>query len=113
MNKLKAEVRGEIVRQLDALRFICKRQCTACPTYHYCGRVRQVLEELHRLTEQVETLQAERDALREDAERYRWLRDGCNAKHSEATHIAKNCWGMEWDLAIDKARIVHEQEGSS
>lgn len=39
-----------------------------------------------------------------DAARYRWLRDGCDEKHSEATRISSNCYGMEWDAAIDAAR---------
>lgn len=47
-----------------------------------------------------------REALRSaeiDAARYRWLRDGCDEKYSPATHIAVNCYGMEWDAAIDTA----------
>lgn len=38
-----------------------------------------------------------------DAERYRWLRDGCNEKAGEATRIAQRCYGLEWDAAIDAA----------
>jgi hypothetical protein len=38
-----------------------------------------------------------------DAERYRWLRDGCDTKGSSASHIAANCYGMEWDAKIDAA----------
>jgi hypothetical protein len=41
---------------------------------------------------------------KEDAERYRWLRNGCDEKHSRASHIAQHCYGMEWDAAIDAAR---------
>jgi hypothetical protein len=44
-----------------------------------------------------------------DARRYRWLRDGCDEKHSEATRIASNCYGMEWDTAIDAAMEEAEQ----
>ena len=45
----------------------------------------------------------ELDALRKDAERYRWLRDGNDNKKSAACHIAVNCYGIEWDAAIDAA----------
>lgn len=41
-----------------------------------------------------------------DSERYRWLRDGCDDKLSEATRIAANCYGIEWDAAIDQARAA-------
>ena len=40
---------------------------------------------------------------RKDAKRYRWLRDGCDYKDTEATRIAKDEWGRDWDAAIDKA----------
>lgn len=43
------------------------------------------------------------DELRKDAERYRWLRDGNDNKKSAACHIAVNCYGLEWDDAIDAA----------
>lgn len=46
---------------------------------------------------------AEADELRKDAERYRWLRDGNDNKKSAACHIAVNCYGLEWDDAIDAA----------
>lgn len=43
------------------------------------------------------------EGARKDAKRYRWLRDGCDYKDTEATRIAKNEWGRDWDEAIDKA----------
>jgi len=46
---------------------------------------------------------AELATLRKDAERYRWLRDGNDNKKSAACHIAVNCYGLEWDDAIDAA----------
>lgn len=46
---------------------------------------------------------AEFERLRKDAERYRWLRDGNDNKKSAACHIAVNCYGLEWDDAIDAA----------
>ncbi len=49
------------------------------------------------------------DELRKDAERYRWLRDGNDNKKSAACHIAVNCYGLEWDAAIDAA-IAQEGE---
>lgn len=51
------------------------------------------------------------DADKRDAERYRWLRDGCDEKHSRASHIAKHCYGLEWDAAIDAARHPAQREG--
>ena len=53
-----------------------------------------------------------REALRSaeiDAARYRWLRDGCDEKYSPATHIAVNCYGMEWDATIDTAMKGDQQ----
>lgn len=49
------------------------------------------------------------DELRKDAERYRWLRDGNDNKKSAACHIAVNCYGLEWDAAIDAA-IAQERQ---
>lgn len=45
---------------------------------------------------------AQGDAL--DAARYRWLREGNDAKHGAAWHVAVNLYGCEWDAAIDDAR---------
>lgn len=49
-----------------------------------------------------------------DSERYRWLRDGCDDKLSEATRIAANCYGIEWDAAIDSAiaRSTQKEPGT-
>lgn len=38
-----------------------------------------------------------------DAERYRWLREGCNEKYTKASFIASQKYGFEWDKAIDQA----------
>jgi hypothetical protein len=43
------------------------------------------------------------EAMRRDAERYRWLRDGNDAKHSKAMTIATQHFGLEWDDLIDAA----------
>ena len=50
------------------------------------------------------TARAPADSVLEDAARYRWLRDGNDAKHGAAWHIAVNLYGCEWDAAIDAAR---------
>ena len=63
---------------------------------------------LESLAKHRDQLRAEVEALRKDAERYRWLRDGCNHKRSEATRIAVNLYGMEWDAAIDAAMAAKE-----
>ncbi len=46
------------------------------------------------------------DAL--DAARYRWLREGNDAKHGAAWHVAVNLYGCEWDAAIDAALAAQE-----
>jgi hypothetical protein len=48
--------------------------------------------------------QAQADSALEDAERYRWLREGNDANHGAAWHVAVNLYGCEWDAAIDAAR---------
>ncbi len=47
---------------------------------------------------------AQADSVLEDAARYRWLREGNDAKHGAAWHVAVNLYGCEWDAAIDTAR---------
>lgn len=64
---------------------------------------------LHDVSVACATAEQERDELRKDAERYRWLRDGNDNKKSAACHIAVNCYGLEWDDAIDAA-IAQEGE---
>ena len=69
--------------------------------------LRAELERLTReLAEEMEhtaLLRTERDALREDAERYRYLRDG--AWHSGSLIFYAERYGPEdWDEAIDAAR---------
>ena len=46
---------------------------------------------------------AQADSVQEDAVRYRWLREGNDAKHGAAWHVAVNLYGCEWDAAIDAA----------
>ena len=43
------------------------------------------------------------DEVVKDAARYRWLREGNDAKHGAAWHVAVNLYGCEWDAAIDAA----------
>ena len=53
---------------------------------------------------QFPTTQAQAASVQEDAARYRWLREGNDAKHGAAWHVAVNLYGCEWDAAIDAAR---------
>ena len=53
---------------------------------------------------------AQADSVREEAARYRWLRDGNDAKHGAAWHVAVNLYGCEWDAAIDAARKRGEKQ---
>ncbi len=53
------------------------------------------------------TVQA--DSVQEDAARYRWLREGNDAKHGAAWYVAVNLYGCEWDAAIDAARKQGEK----
>ena len=53
-------------------------------------------------------LEAQLAEARKDAERYRWLKNGCNDKGTTATHIAKDLFGFEWNRSIDAA-IAQEQ----
>ena len=49
------------------------------------------------------SVSAQADSVQEDAARYRWLREGNDAKHGAAWHVAVNLYGCEWDAAIDAA----------
>ncbi len=51
-----------------------------------------------------EAARATAESVQEDAARYRWLREGNDAKHGAAWHVAVNLYGCEWDSAIDAAR---------
>ena len=78
--------------------------------YGACRRyiTQDMLEPIHNLIR--ETVDADRaarapaDSVLEDAARYRWLREGNDAKHGAAWHVAVNLYGCEWDAAIDAAR---------
>ena len=50
------------------------------------------------------------DSVQEDAARYRWLREGNDAKHGAAWHVAVNLYGCEWDAAIDAAIAAQQGE---
>ena len=43
------------------------------------------------------------EAAEKDAARYQWLRDGNDYKSSQASHIARYCYGLEWNNLIDAA----------
>lgn len=55
------------------------------------------------LNEAVKGLTAQGVSLAADAARYQWLREGNDAKHGAAWHVAVNLYGCEWDAAIDAA----------
>ena len=65
--------------------------------------------ELASLREKAAQLEQEMDDLRNEVERHRWLRDGNDTKKSAAYHIAVNCYGIEWDDAIDAASAQERQ----
>ena len=62
----------------------------------------ELLAENERLTARVRELEAERDALLRDAERYRWLRDR-HEYNIAASEIVQEVSGEGWDAAIDAA----------
>lgn len=55
------------------------------------------------LLQRIAELERQLEEARKDAERYRWLKEGCNDKGTRATHIAKEYFGFEWNAAIDAA----------
>lgn len=73
--------------------------------YSGCRRAAEAMEaEVKRLRALIATQAPARVGLTDDARdaaRYRWLRDGCDAKDSPATRIATRFYGIEWDAAID------------
>ncbi len=56
------------------------------------------------------SVSAQAASVQEDAARYRWLREGNDAKHGAAWHVAVNLYGCEWDAAIDAARKREEKQ---
>ena len=97
----------------------------ALPTSSHAGRVYEegfligtcplyTADQLHAFADATQTLRASNgqapagaaqaaDSVQEDAARYRWLREGNEAKHDAAWHVAVNLYGCEWDAAIDAA----------
>lgn len=58
----------------------------------------------------IDRLTAERDALRADAERYRWLRDTPWTDDCEMAPVIQMQMNELWDKAIDAARAQGPQE---
>jgi hypothetical protein len=58
---------------------------------------------LHAMLDEIEWLRTELDALREDAERYRWMRISLLT-----LHLPIGCSGTGLDAAIDTARKAYE-----
>lgn len=83
--------------------------CRSPDHCHYCETAG--VEQLKRLERIPAALHAPQpsstaqaaDSVQEDAARYRWLREGNDAKHGAAWHVAVNLYGCEWDAAIDAA----------
>jgi len=59
--------------------------------------------EIKTLQARIAELEAQVDALKVDAERYGWLREGCDHKGGEANRIVTREYGGDWDAAIDAA----------
>lgn len=81
------------------------------PIVHITDKEQALQRENERLTDKTErqsaTIHVQAvaiQALQADAERYRWLRDGNDAKYSKAMQIATKHFGLEWDDLIDRAR---------
>ena len=65
------------------------------------------------LLTQIAALEVQLAEARKDAERYRWLKNGCNDKGTTATHIAKDLFGFEWNRSIDAAMAQERQNTES
>ena len=59
--------------------------------------------ELEEVSDRAFKAEAERDALRADAERYRWLRDPKNAYHDAWNYFSPSGSAAEMDAVIDAA----------
>ena len=62
--------------------------------------------ELREVADSLFRAEAERDALRADAERYRWLRDPANAYRDEWNYFGPYSSAAEIDAVIDAARAA-------
>lgn len=82
-----------------------------CPA---CGSDCNERDELIKAEREIERLTAERDALRADAERYRWLREhgetGCTEKDGYGGRALQ--MGADLDAAIDAARAQTKENGN-
>jgi hypothetical protein len=83
--------------------------CRSADHCHYCEKAGvEQLQRLERISAALHapqpspTVQAA-ESVQEDAARYRWLREGNDANHGAAWHVAVNLYGCEWDAAIDAA----------
>lgn len=98
-----ADVIESLRAEVAVLQMACSRWERALE--HGADRIRNAENES-------DSLRAEVEALKADAGRYRWLREGCNDKASVATRIATRFWGMEWDAAIDAARAQEQSDAA-
>ena len=99
---------AEIVRRLEALHLI------TCAADKVDSRTTETLPRI--AAARLEALQAEADRLREDAERYRWLRDEISCDEAcrifPGYHMKGAAWSdAEFDAAIDAARSAPADGG--
>lgn len=104
------ELHGQIILNLRAENYPPGLQVDAATAYRMGHRdarhdaaelALKADAEILRLHSSLECEKRWRKDAEEDAERYRWLREGCNEKWSAASRIAADCFGMEWDAKID------------
>ena len=88
-------------------------------SYNFMDAVKEIEDHIAKLESQLSTTPAVDPPVvpqgmdTQDAERYRWLKNGNDEKHSRATFIAQNMYGMEWDDAIDAALATQAKHGGA
>jgi len=90
-----------------------REKCTLVPTDKLKEMQAEITEQCRiigmsgereaRLLARVEELERENEALRKDAERYRFLKDQNDDKHNQFAEFVARHYGLEWDSIIDTA----------
>lgn len=81
---------------------------------HSAAVLEEMRDQIVARNTRIAALEAENEALRKDAERYRWLRDGDADAATKDFPIAKGCvtnnslWDHKLDAAIDAARKAQQ-----